>query len=305
MGVGSIQAPPAPVHMHSPINLAMDEEFAAVQRGGRTKVIVLAAVAALVGGVLGFAVGGLSEKNSVADAALAGAKTLSTEIDAANATATKLATVLNAANTALKDGNYPENEVKELAAINIPFDGSNLAGKAIGRFKPQLVTMLINYAGATTKANAQKDRIHSLLSNSKAAFQELLAQKTNPQVHWGVSVQQGPQGPWGSMQLLPTFPVNGEKGKPAAWPSEFQVGDATAKRYTGGDPARGADGAQIIPIAPASQNSVCPTDTLVRLRRELGDMQEVLNGDETPGQEVQGIMALGDVIKKQLNAIGG
>jgi hypothetical protein len=308
MGVGAIQAPPAPMQMASPVNIAMDEEFAAVRRGGRTKVIVLAGAAALIGGVLGFAVGGLNEKNNVAEAAVVGAKTLSAEIDAANATVTKLSSVLDSANKALKDGNYPDNEVKELAAINIPFDGTNLSGKSIGRFKPQLVTMLISYAEATSKANSQKDKIRSLLSGSRQSFEELLAQKTNPQVHWGVSIQQGPQGPWGAMQLLPSFSVNGEKGKPSAWPTEFTLADAdksTAKRYTGGDPTRGADGGQIIPIAPSTQTSVCPTDTIVRMRRELTDMQRILNGDETPGNEAQGIVALGDTIKKQLNSIGG
>jgi hypothetical protein len=50
---------------------------------------------------------------------------------------------------------------------------------------------------------------------------------------------------------------------------------------------------------------VCPTDTIVRIRRELSEMQKILTGDETPGQEVTGIISLGDSIKKQLASIGG
>jgi hypothetical protein len=296
----------APMRISGGIGLEMDAELAAVQKGSRTKVIVLAAVTALVGGVLGFAVGGLSERNSVAEAAVLGAKSLSAEIDAANAAATKLNGVLTSAGKALKDGKYPDAEVKDLGGINIPFDGTNLAGKSIGRFKPALVTMLISYTEAASKANTQKDRIRSLLSYSKEGVEELLAQGTNPRIHWGVSVQQGPQGPWGTMQVLPTaFPVNDKGG----WPAQFDLasGDqkATLKRYTGGDPARGSEGGQLIPIAPSSQNAVCPTDTIVRLRRELGDMQKILAGDETPGQETQGILELGDAIKKQLAGIGG
>ena len=295
---------PAPVRIAAPVSFEGDEEFAAVRRGGRKKVIILAAVAALVGGVLGFAVGGLSEKNAVAEAAVVGAKTLMTEIDAANASVAKLSEVLNAAAQSLKDGKYPENEVKELGGINIPFDGTNLSGKSIGRFKPALLTSLISYAEAASKANSQKDKIRGLLSFSKEGVEELLAQRTNPQVHWGVSIQQGPQGPWGTMQVLPSaFPVG--KG----WPSEFELNDGaqkvSVKRYTGGDPARGSDGSQLIPIAPQTQATVCPSDTIVRLRRELSDMQKILSGDETPGQEVTGISQLGDNIKKQLAAIGG
>ncbi len=166
--------------------------------------------------------------------------------------------------------------------------------------------MLISYAEAASKVNTQKDRIRSLLSYSKEGVEELLAQSTAPRVHWGVSVQSGPQGPWGMMQVLPTaFPVNEKAG----WPATFEIpsGDqkVSVKRYAGGDPTRGADGAQIIPIAPATQNLVCPADTIVRIRRELSDMQKILTGDETPGAEVTGIVQLGDNIKKQLAGIGG
>jgi hypothetical protein len=280
-----------------------DAELAAVQKGSRTKVIVLAAATALVGGVLGFAVGGLNERNSVAEAAVAGAKALSTEIDTANGSVTKLSEVVQAAAKSLKEGKYPEAEVKELGGLNIPFDGTNLSGKSIGRFKPQLLTMLISYAETASKVNTQKDRLRSLLSVSKEGVEELLAQNTNPRVHWGVAIQSGPQGPWGTMQVLPTaFPAR------ETWPASFDVqsGDqkVSVKRYTGGDPSRG-DGVQLIPIAPSTQNVVCPTDTIVRLRRELSEIQRLVAGDDTPGAEVTGILQLGDGIKKQLAAIGG
>jgi hypothetical protein len=294
----------APMRVSGASGLEMDAEFAAVQKSGRTKTIILAAATAIVGGVLGFAVGGLNERNSVAETAVVGAKALSTEIDTANAAVTKLAEVVASAAKALKDGKYPDSEVKELGGLNIPFDGTNLAGKAIGRFRPQLLTMLISYAEAASKVNTQKDRIRGLLSYSKVGVEELLAQNTNPRVHWGVSIQSGPQGPWGAMQVLPTaFPAR------ETWPASFDVqnGDqkVSVKRYTGGDPLRGSDGAQVIPIVPGTQNAVCPTDTIVRLRRELSDIQKLVTGDDTPGAEITGIVSLGENIKKQLAAIGG
>jgi hypothetical protein len=244
------------------------------------------------------------ERNSVAETAVAGAKALAADVDKADAAAAELSKTLDAAAKSLKEGKYPEAEVKALGGINIPFDGSNLAGKGIGRFKPQLVTSLISYAGAVTKANTQKDKVRSLLSVSKAGVEELLAQSTAPQVRWGVSVQSGPQGPWGALQLLSSpFPA-GDKG--ASWPAQLEVGEGknAFRRYTGGDPTRGEG--QLIPIAPQTQSSVCPTDTIIRLRRELTEMQKAVNGDSSiPGQETQGIAELGESIKKQLAAIGG
>jgi len=301
MGVGAVVQAPAPMRgVATPTSFEAEEEFRAVRQGSRTKVIILAAGTAFVGGLLGFAVGGLSERNSVAETAVAGAKQLAADIDTANAAVVKLDQVLTDALKDLKDGKYPDAEVKELGGINIPFDGTNLAGKAIGRFKPQLVTMLISYAEDAARVNTQKDKIRSVLSLSKAAVEDLLAQANSPQVRWGVAVQSGPQGPWGSMQVLPAaFAVSGEKG---GWPAQFELGEnkTSVKRYTGGDPNN-----QVIPVAPQTQTAVCPSDTMVRIRRELADLQKVVKGDQTPGQETDGIAALGEAIKKQLNSIGG
>jgi hypothetical protein len=297
-------APQAPA---AAMSFEMDEEFAAVRRGGKKKVIVLAAVAALVGGVIGFAVGGLSEKDKVAQLALSSSKELSKEIGEANATAAKLADVMKAAAATLKEGNFPDAQVTELAAINIPFDGSNLTGKAIGRFKPSLVTMLINYTEASAKANAQKEKLQRVLSGNKAGFEKLLEQKDNPVVNWGVYVQQGPQGPWANMQIVPSFTVD-DKKKPAPWPAKFDIQEGqktySLDRYMGGDLMRG-NSAKIIPVAPQTQGAVCPNDTVMRLRLELSALQTVLDGDDTPGSESQGLVELGEMAQKELKKIGG
>jgi len=300
MGVGAVVQAPAPIRgPAAPTTYEAEEEFRAVRQGSRTKVIVLAAGTALVGGVLGFAIGGLSERNSAAETAVVGAKQLVVEVDAANAEVVKLDEVLTGALKSLKDGKYPDAEVKALGAINIPFDGSHLAGKNIGRFKPQLVTMLINYAEDAAKVNTQKDKIRNVLTISKPAVEELLAQGSNPQVRWGVTVQSGPQGPWGSLQVLPAGFAVSEKG---GWPGQFETGEGkpAIKRYSGGDPNN-----QLIPVAPQSQSAVCPADTMVKLRRELADLQKLVKGDQTPGQETDGFAALGESIKKQLKTIGG
>ena len=300
LGVGAVQAPApmrAPV---TPSAVEAEEAFIAVRKSSRTKVMVLAAGTALVGGILGYAIGGLSERNSVAELAVAGAKQLSADIDEANKKVHELEAVVTAAGKALKDGKYPDKEVKDLGGLNVPFDGNNLAGKGIGRFKPQLVTMLINYAEAVAKVNTQKDKIRSVLSVAKPAVEDLLAQNTNPQVRWGLTVQSTPQGPWGILAPLPAaFPVSGEKG---SWPSQIELGEEKRglKRYSGGD----ANG-QLIPVAPQSHSAVCPNDTMVRLRREVADLDRLMRGDQTPGQETDGVVQMGEAIRKQLAGIGG
>jgi hypothetical protein len=205
--------------------------------------------------------------------------------------------VVTAAGKALKDGKYPEAEVKALGGLNVPFDGSNLAGKGIGRFKPQVLTMLINYAEAVAKVNTQKEKIRSVLSVAKPAVEDMLAQNTSPQVRWGLTVQSTPQGPWGILAPLPAaFAVSGEKG---SWPAQIELGERGLKRYSGGD----ANG-QLIPVAPQSHNAVCPNDTMVRLRREVNDLDKLMQGDQTPGQETDGVVQMGEAIRKQLAVIG-
>ena len=297
MGVGSVQAP-APIRAPSvPTAVDTEEEFRAVRKSSQTKSIVLAVGTAVVGGVLGFAVGGLSERNSVAEVAVAGAKSLASDIDAANKKVVELEQVVTAAGKALKDGKYPDAEVKALGALNVPFDGTNLAGKGIGRFKPQVLTMLINYSEAVAKVNTSKDKIRSVLSVAKPAVEDMLSQGANPQVRWGVAVTSGPGGPWGTLSVLPSGFAAGDKG---AWPAQIEIGEGKGgKRYSGGD----ANG-QIIPVNPGSQGAVCPTDTLVRLRREVSDLDKLMRGDQTPGQESDGVVELGEAIKKQLVTIG-
>jgi hypothetical protein len=78
-------------------------------------------------------------------------------------------------------------------------------------------------------------------------------------------------------------------------------GGRAFKRYSGGDP-----NGQLIPVAPQSHNAVCPNDTLSRLRREVSDLDKLMQGDQSvPGQETDGVIQMGDAIKKQLAAIGG
>jgi len=49
---------------------------------------------------------------------------------------------------------------------------------------------------------------------------------------------------------------------------------------------------------------VCPTDTILRLGREMQAMQEILQGDETPGQEKDGLIPIGTQLVEQLKKIG-
>jgi hypothetical protein len=300
------------------IKIEMSEEVVQAQKRGRNKVVVLAAVTAAVGGLLGFATGSGVERGKGVDAAIEGAQDLAKELDGATAQAEALADVLKSAREKLSSQKFPEEELSKLGGINIPFEGSTLTGKGIGRFPPALVTQLIDFAGGAQQANEHKEQVQAVLGGSKAAITEFLEVQTKPKVRWSVYVTNGPGGPWAAMQPLPEpfLARSDEKQKDAdgkekaySWPEEFKITPPGAnqpvalKRYTTGEP--GGSAPKIIPVDPSTQGAVCPSDVAVRLRRELSDLENVLRGDKSdPANEKAGLIETGRALQEKLKGIG-
>lgn len=309
----SIAAHEAPARAEpQAIKIELSDEVLHAQKKGRSRIMVLAAVTAVVGGVLGFALGSGFERGKRQDTALEGANLLAKDVDDANAQIEQLADVLKSAKQKLSESKYPEEEVSKLGGINIPFDGTNLTNRGIGLFKPQLVNMLIQFSSGTSDANDQKDKLQRVLNGSKAGILDFLAQSTKPKVRWSLFVDNGPYGPWATMQMLPEpFFVKEEKskdGKPYSWPGKFEFKDGgktvSLERYTKGEPMSGDD-PKIIPVDPTSQGAVCPSGVLIQLRQEVGKLEDVLRGDNTPGAERTGLLETGQRLLEQLKQIGG
>lgn len=284
------------------IRIEMGEEVMAARRAGRKKVLVLAAVTFVIGGGVGFTAGGGSERAKGAEAAIIGAQDLVKEIEASNTEVKKLADTLKAAKEKMSKNQFPEAEVSALGSINIPFGGKNLAGKGIGRFKPEIVTMLIEYANHSAEANEQKQKLQNVLSGTKKGIVELLEQSTKPQVRWATVLTNGPGGPWVSMLALPApFPAK-EK-----WADELKIGSGkeqqTLKRYTSGNPINN-ESPYYVPVDPTSTGAVCPQDVIFKLRRELSDLETVLRGDTTPGDERTGLIDGAQKLTDKLKQIG-
>ncbi len=298
------------------IKIEMSQEVMEAQKRGKSKIIALAIATAVVGGALGVALGGGMERGKRQDIALTGATELAKEVDAANAEIEKLADVLKRAKAELADNKYPEKEVTELGAINIPFEGANLSGKGIGLFKRDTVTLLINFASGASDANERKERLQAVLGGSKKAIQDFLNQQTKPKVRWSAYVTNGPMGPWATMQLVPEpflasskEKVKDKDGKETAysWPDKFKIKDGgrtfDLERYTRGDPMGSEP--KIIPVDPSSQGAVCPDPVLVTLRSEIGKLEDTLRGDKTPGHEQDGLLDIGRIVLDKLKEIGG
>jgi hypothetical protein len=302
---GAMEPSVAPRAEPATIRIEMGDDVMRAQKGGKAKVLVLAIITAAIGGFVGFTLGGGAERAKGQDAALQGAQDLTKEVQAANAKIEELANVLKSAKEKLGKGKFPDEEVSKLGALNIPFDGTNLSGKGIGRFKSEVLNMLIQFASASTEANDQKEKIQNVLNRNKKGVQEFLDGQTKPVIRWSVMVSGTPFGPIASMQPVPTpFLVQSDDKKP--WPESFKLmadkKEVTVKRYLKGEAA--TEDPTFIPVDPGTQTLVCPNDTLFSIRRELSGMEEVLRGNPTPGEEKTGLLEQGQNLLKKLKDIG-
>jgi hypothetical protein len=294
------------------IKIEMSEEVVQAQKKGRSKVIMIAAATAVVGGVIGVAFGGGMERRARQDMALEGAKLLSADIDKANLEINKLSEVLGEAKRALSDGEFPEDAMKKLSEVSIPFDGTYLAGKGTGLMSPIINKQLVDFAGKSSAANEQKDTLNLVLSAAQPQIKELLEQQDKPKFNWSVYMMNGPHGPMARMQPIPEpFLVTSKEkkdGKDYAWPVEIEVPDGDKKvklkLYKDGSPV--ATDPLLVPVDPSSQGAVCPSDTMVRLRGEIIKLEELLKGDKSdPTNEKEGLVDLGQKLIDQLKGIGG
>jgi len=303
---GAMAPQAAPVRAQpQTIQIEMDDEFRRAQKSGRSKVLILSVITAGIGAALGFAGGGISERNKAAEAAVVGATELTAKVEATSKKAVELADVLKSAKEKLSKATFPDEEVSKLGGINLPFTAADLNGKGIGRFNGATLSMLIDFSTVVDKVNDQKEKLQNVLSGNKKAVQDFLAGQTKPQVRWSVVLGNGPGGPWATMQPVPTpfFAKDGDKPK---WPDDIRipVGDkqAVLKRYNSGNPI--SEDGLFIPVDPASQASVCSTSVVTTLRRELGDLEEVLRGNKNPGEEKTGLLDAGEALAKKLKQIG-
>lgn len=305
LGMGMGAAAPV-VARPQAIRIEMGEEVLAAQKKERGKFRVLAIGTAIVGAIIGIVVGGGMERRKGHNIAIEGSQILAGEVDKANAEVEKLADVLKKAKIALGEGQFPENEVKELGGINIPFDGTYLVGKGIGLMSTDVNRLLVKFAGDSERANDQKDRLQRVLTGMRQPVMELLAEKDAPKVRWGVSVGRGSLGPIASMTPLPEPFLVSSKTAGYKWPGEFELKDGDKKvkisRYEKGDPIESTP--PIIPVDPGTQGLVCPSDTLIRLGRELGDLETTLRGDKSdPTNERSGLVDTGNVLREKLKTV--
>ncbi len=167
---------------------------------------------AAIGAGLGFAGGGISERNKAADAAVVWRWRAATKVEATTKKAAELADVLKSAKEKLTKATFPDEEVSKLGAINLPFTAADLNGKGIGRFNGATLSMLIDFSTIVDKVNDQKEKLQNVLSGNKKAVQDFWQDRPSRKFAGQSWSAMAPGGPWGTMQPVPTpFPRKGRR----------------------------------------------------------------------------------------------
>lgn len=301
-----VAARPAVVAHAAPQGIKLDaDDLMQAQKASSSKAKVLALGAGLVALVIGFGIGSLYNGNQGAKAAMEGAGLLVQEIGAANEKATEMNDLLKAAAKKIKEGAFPSEEVEKLGGLDIPFDGSNLMNKGIGRYNATAMTLLLQYSTAVQNVKDQKDKVRRLLGGLKGHLEAAAAERTNPQFHWGVKLESTPMGPIGKMQLIKPVPIKDPKDDKYRWPKEFEAGSGKLARYDGSE-LKGDS--FTVPVEPETETLVCPENIAFRAMGALLDTSKDLEGDQTPGHERAGVIDIGNKtveLLKKINSGGG
>jgi hypothetical protein len=296
-------APPPRIEPQA-IKIEMSDEVRQAQKKQGKKYMVMALFTALVGGVIGYAIGGGAARGAVAEQALRDAGELGKQVKDAMGSAETLADTLKSAREQLSSGKYPEAEVAKLGELRVPFGGDKLGGRNIGRFKTDVTKGLLALASQSEKVNDQTETVQRYLSGFKKALLENFAQSSTPKVQWVAYAESSSTGPILNMLAVPEpFAVKTDKG----WPESIKVKvggkDTTIKRYTKGDPA-GSD-PLFIPVDPTTQNGVCPTDVVFRVARQVQELENLLRGGkDDSGNEESGLIDAGRALEIKLKGIG-
>lgn len=273
--------------------MAIHESTKKTRRTG----FVLAAIALVMGVGAGFVGGIAQESGSNRTRAKQDAGDLKKDVDAAQAKLEDLAKKLEAGRDMLapKDPKapraFPKDLSKQLAEINVDFDGGKLAGRRFSGFPQDTSSALFDFVTSVQALNDHKTAVKNLLTKLEKPLTEQIAQSTAGTVTVSYMVLVGgntgkdPSGNFYGIlsPIIPPITVSKEKIEiPAELKGNVSGQGVGVPKYTGGDLVKPA----ALYLAPGSIEGSFPSDTksaAAQLGIKLSDLIHELRGDEPAG----------------------
>ncbi|HEU4534768.1 MAG TPA: hypothetical protein VFS00_11645, partial [Polyangiaceae bacterium] len=181
---------PEPVRPQRPQDIKIEVGAEAVEatKAMRKFIGVAGAGGVVVGILLGWVIGSGREVSKREANVIKGAGLLAQDVDAANAKIEALNAKLAEAAKELEAKRFPENFVKDLGGITVPFDGGKLVGSGVGSYKARTANLAFQYVADVQALNARKESLQGLFGSQKATIKAALEQRDKPQVGYTMLV---------------------------------------------------------------------------------------------------------------------
>jgi len=261
----------------------------------------------IVRGLIPLNDGGAKERGDRGTAAQKGAGDLEKDVKAANDKVKELNEKLIAASEKLGNKEFPAELTKELAAINIPFDATNLEGKQVGSLPGKVLRPLLSYTTSVQDLNKTKDSLKNLLGIAQPKMEKFWKEEKEPVLNYSVIFRGDQKGTLA--ELVPVkepFPMGKE------WPESFTIvkttktaqgpknEDKKATRWkkgelTGNEPIA-------IPLDPQSAAALSGEEIVYKLSNAMRDIRELNEGkDKGTTSETVGLLKEGEDLAAELH----
>jgi hypothetical protein len=305
--------PAAPVKQQAQtIKVEVGEEIHEERKKATRKMILFAAIGAIIGGVLGFVWGGAKTKGDSAQATVRGSGEMFDEVKVANDKMKELSEKLIAADKKLQGKEFPDD--LDLNTIIVDFDGQKLEGRGVGGLPRNVLRMLFSFTANVSDLNKTKDSLRNLLVYAKPAVIKGWAEEKEPVSSFSVIFSGRGEGKM-MADLVPNkepFALSSKE-----WPASYTITkpektaqgikgvEKKATRWTKGDLTGNEPVA--IPVDPLTTSALSGTETANRLARGMRDIREVLEGGGDPNNPdaKPGLLKEGEELANELKKIGG
>ncbi len=276
--VSPSRAPPAPAAAPAqPQRIEVDElQVQEARKGARKQGLIIGIVVAVVLGAVGYIFGGAQETSKGRAQSVAHAKALALDVGKSRDQLKDLADKLEAGRNALgKDHKYPDDLAKNLAGINVDFDGSKLAGVRFSGFSQDTTSGLIEYISNVQATNDRKNALMGLLARLQKPMTELLQAQASgkaPPVNFVILINKdSAKNPFGVLAPL-TKPIE----LSANMPAEYTAVDPTSKQTVTAPKFTSLDKPGAAYVVPSSVLAAFPSETAGQVGQLIGQLSRII-----------------------------
>jgi len=304
-----------PVRPPEPQRIEFDDmTVQQASRGGVRKGIIIGLVLAVAAGAVGYTAGGAVKESEGRATSKAGAVDMANDATKARDQLKSLADTVEAGRKQLlTDHKFPDKLAHDLGAVNIAFDGTELAGRRFSGFSAATTGGLVDFVRGVADTNKHKDAIVNLLTTLQKPITEQLAIPAGQiKINYIVAVEKDPAGNVAGFlsKLVDPIAVTGQN---VTLPSEFTFiqpgggGNAKAPAFKTGDIGQKSAAIYVVPKTFDTQCPTAQSSQVAQLGFKIGDFINELRG-EPAGEGVTdskpGLIDQADKLIKELGTVG-